>query len=493
MSTQDGAQVVVLTALPVEYDAMRRHLQDRVRRPHRLGTEFEVGTLRGIDGRVAIAELGQGNIDAALAVGQAEEMFGPSAILFVGIAGALHADLRIGDVVTAVRVYDYQAGKVDDGGFLARPRSHDADRELEQRARVVARDYRDRESAPSVHFRPVAAGDVVLNSRTQPLADQLKRSYNDAAAIEMESAGMARACHVCRVPALVIRGISDQADGNKEVVDAAGSQPLAAENAADFAAAVIADYLSLPRDRAITRTWQPSPSAQTVAGMGAPAFGAMPGDVHVPESETPLTPEWRTMNQPPSVTWRERAAHMFERAALEIHLVPATDLRRIEVRKLPELANALAALLQPEVSAEPTADDHAARAIEASYEKGPRGLFVSRDGQRSAWLPLPSDGLGSVFDEDWLSDHLTTMLTTLMALDLPRAARYAPAVAINPARMISFDRVANLPRRESRGLYLRDSVVVPPEESLPADHLDSVAGEVAAELLARLAAILRRG
>ncbi len=44
VSTQGGVQVVVLTALPVEYDAMRRHLHDRSRSPHPMGIEFEVGT-----------------------------------------------------------------------------------------------------------------------------------------------------------------------------------------------------------------------------------------------------------------------------------------------------------------------------------------------------------------------------------------------------------------------------------------------------------------
>ncbi len=249
----------MLTALPVEYDAVRRHLHDRDRSPHPLGIEFEVGNLPDTDGRVAIAELGQGNLDAALAVAHAVEMFHPSAILFVGIAGALHDDLQIGDVLTATRVYAYQSGMVSDRGFLTRPRSHDADRELEQRARVVARTYRDHPGAPAVHFRPVAAGDVVLNSRTQPLSDQLENDYNDAGAIEMESAGMVRACHVCRVPALVIRGISDRADGAKEIIDAKGSQPLAARNAADFAVAVIADYLSVPRRKVAKGAEQPLP------------------------------------------------------------------------------------------------------------------------------------------------------------------------------------------------------------------------------------------
>src|SRR5689334_22370810 len=171
-------------------------------------------------------------------------MFQPTAILFVGVAGALHDDLRIGDVVAAVRVYAYQSGAVGDDGLLARPRSYEADRELGQRARVIARDYRERPDAPQVHFRAVAAGDVVLNSRTHQLVEQLRTHYNDASAIEMEGAGMVHACHMGRVPALVIRGISDRADGAKEIADAAGSKEVAARNAADFAAAVIVDYLA---------------------------------------------------------------------------------------------------------------------------------------------------------------------------------------------------------------------------------------------------------
>ncbi|MFE2612303.1 Ltp family lipoprotein [Micromonospora chalcea] len=279
MSEQRDVQVVVLTALPVEYDAVRRHLHDRRRSSHPLGIEFEVGNLPGTGGRVAIAELGQGNLDAALAVAHAIEMFRPSAILFVGIAGALHDDLQIGDVLTATRVYAYQSGTVSDRGFLTRPRSHDADRELEQRARVVARAYRDRPDAPAVHFRPVAAGDVVLNSRTQPLSDQLENNYNDAGAIEMESAGMVRACHACRVPALVIRSISDRADGAKEIVDARGSQPLAAQNAADFAVALIADYLSVPRRQVTKSAEQPlPPNARSKAVPATPAALTRTGD-----------------------------------------------------------------------------------------------------------------------------------------------------------------------------------------------------------------------
>lgn len=125
VSTQDAAQVVVLTALPLEYDAVRRHLHNRVPRRHRVGTQFEVGLLTP-GARVALAELGPGNLGAALVASHAIEMFQPKAIMFVGIAGALQQDLQLGDVVVATKVYSFQGGMATDDDFFARPQAYDA-------------------------------------------------------------------------------------------------------------------------------------------------------------------------------------------------------------------------------------------------------------------------------------------------------------------------------------------------------------------------------
>ncbi|MBU2668426.1 5'-methylthioadenosine/S-adenosylhomocysteine nucleosidase [Actinoplanes bogorensis] len=240
-----AAQVVVLTAKQVEYDAIRSHLRDLRRHSDSAGTQFEVGTLEGTSARVAIVEVGPGNVGAALMASSAISTFQPRALLFVGVAGAL-TDLDVGAVVVATKVYAYDGGREQDDGYAARPQAFDADHELLQRARFVARTFHLRPGAPVVEFGAVAAGDVVLDSRTTLLAQKLRRHYNDASAIEMESAGMARAAGMGRVGVLTIRGISDRADGGKAEADAAGSQQVAATNAAAFAAALIADYLSSP-------------------------------------------------------------------------------------------------------------------------------------------------------------------------------------------------------------------------------------------------------
>ena len=243
--------IVVLTALGTEYDAVRALLREPTRWMHPAGTIFEVGGLDGRPGRIALAEIGTGNHAAAAITERAIAVFRPQAALFVGIGGALHDDLELGSIVVATKVYGYHGGTDETGGFLARPQAWEVDHALDQLAREVNRTgswTRLRQGTngrpPAVRFRPVAAGEIVLNSQLTPLADQLRTTYSDAATIEMESAGAAKAAQLNRVPFLAIRGISDKADGHKYLAGSVDWRAVAARNAAAFAVAVARSALA---------------------------------------------------------------------------------------------------------------------------------------------------------------------------------------------------------------------------------------------------------
>ncbi|MEW9549801.1 purine phosphorylase [Nonomuraea sp. NPDC050783] len=241
-----GPLIVFLTALDLEYQAVRQHLTDiRVHR-HAAGTRFEVGQLAGGgECRAAMALVGKGNQPAAVLTERAIAEFAPSALLFVGVAGALWPDIGLGDVVVATHVYAYHGGTSEDDGFKARPRVWESSHEPDQAARHL---YRSGDwtrclprgaAVPEVRFGPIAAGEVVQNSRISTHARWIRRTYNDALAIEMEAAGVAQATHLNRsLPMAVIRGISDRADGTKITSDGDGWQMRAAANAAAFAAAL---------------------------------------------------------------------------------------------------------------------------------------------------------------------------------------------------------------------------------------------------------------
>jgi nucleoside phosphorylase len=235
---------VVLTALDLEYDAVRRFLTDLRTQTHPSGTVFEIGTVRGTDVRVALAVGGVGSRATAVLVERANTTFKPNSVLLVGIAGAVHSDLSLGDVVVATKVYSYEGGKEQGTEFLARPRAWDAPHHLEQQARHLLRtSWLSEHTGPApfgVHLRPIAVGEVLVDSDRSAIKERIRQHYNDVAAIEMEGSGAAEAGHLNRsLPVLVIRGISDRADGTKLATDAAGRQGDAAAHAAAFAMALV--------------------------------------------------------------------------------------------------------------------------------------------------------------------------------------------------------------------------------------------------------------
>ncbi|MDR6975125.1 molecular chaperone DnaK [Streptomyces sp. 3330] len=232
---KNNALIVILTALPVEYEAVKAELLSVRTFKHDSGTRFEEGFLRGTPWRIVIAEVGPGNENAAVIAERAAHMFRPRAVLFAGIAGSLKPDVLPGHVVVATRVHAYQGARQTEDGLLARPESWEADHELLQAARTALRPR-----SGTCHFKPVAAGDVVLDTARTSLRQWLNEKYNDAVAIEMEGAGVARAAHLGGGrPALVIRGISDRADGSKNASDATGGQRTAARSAAQAAMSVL--------------------------------------------------------------------------------------------------------------------------------------------------------------------------------------------------------------------------------------------------------------
>jgi nucleoside phosphorylase len=248
-SPQQGNCAVVLTALPVEFMAVAKHVTDIRRIAHPHGTLYEHGTFLASSRswRVGIVETGPGNPSAAVEAERAISYFQPQVVLFVGIAGGIK-DVKLGDVVAATKVYGYEAGKTGIA-FQPRPEVFRSTHRMVQHARAEARGTawlrRISGEAPTSHpqafVKPIAAGEQVIAETQSEVYQFLRTHYGDAIAVEMEGRGFLQAAHANQqVDALLIRGISDLIDG-KSHADASGSQETAANHASAFAFEVLAN------------------------------------------------------------------------------------------------------------------------------------------------------------------------------------------------------------------------------------------------------------
>ncbi len=272
-------RALIVTALPLERDAVIAHLTDlgvcigddeRAYEcfEYRCGGKIEDLATQGW--LVVVAESGAGTHVAQSAVIYANQMFKPfELIIFVGIAASRKKDIPIGSVIASERVYYPLVGKYEDGRFHNRPRQHNVDNALKRVATQVIRDRgwtarilpcRGGVAPPEEKypkpFPPLAkvAPIVTVEAVSADLKSELERTidehYQDAHALEMEGYGAAVAAENARTPIMIIRGISDmRADKNPE--DDAVFQPVAAMHAAAFGMRLLDEWSAMRKPQPV--------------------------------------------------------------------------------------------------------------------------------------------------------------------------------------------------------------------------------------------------
>jgi nucleoside phosphorylase len=239
-------KAVIITALPVEREAVLEHLREVREVPHPQGSIYHQGTFddNSDPWDVLVAEIGLGNEAAAAEVERAANFHHPEVALFVGVAGAIK-DFNRGDVVASSKVYNYESGKERETGFEQRPDIELPAYKLLQRARFEARDVRWRRRIkrggaqtvplPAAGVGPIASGPKVLTTTRSTVYAFIRQNYGDAVAVEMEGYGFLRGVWMNHpVLGLVLRGISDHLDDKTPQADK-DWQPMAARHAAAFA------------------------------------------------------------------------------------------------------------------------------------------------------------------------------------------------------------------------------------------------------------------
>ncbi len=222
----------IIGAMSVEVEALKGAMTDKTL--ERIsGIDFVRGMLCGKE--VVVAQCGIGKVFAAMAAQTMILRFGVDAVINTGVAGTLTDKLGIADVAisTACVQHDMDTSAIGDPvGLISGINVIElpADRALgECVARIAG------ELGINSLLGVIASGDQFVSSAEQ------KRYITDnfgAIACEMEGAAIAQVCYVNGVRYVVIRAISDSADGSAHM-DYGEFVKLAAENSAGLLEALL--------------------------------------------------------------------------------------------------------------------------------------------------------------------------------------------------------------------------------------------------------------
>ncbi len=234
-------KIGIIGAMQVEIDFLVQLMADKCNKTQEGTLIFYEGKIHGKD--VVVVKSGVGKVNAALCAQRLIMNYKCTNIINTGIAGALASGLKVMDfVVSKDAVYHdmdatgfgYKKGQIPQMDAYA----FNAD---ESMISAVKEAFNNSELAKnySIIEGRIATGDQFISDKA--IKNEIKTNF-DPACVEMEGAAIAHACHLSKVPFVIIRCMSDMAD---DVItdDYNFNEPIAAELSARLVESIIS-YLN---------------------------------------------------------------------------------------------------------------------------------------------------------------------------------------------------------------------------------------------------------
>lgn len=206
------ATIGIIGAMQEEIKLLLEHMGD-VQAARHAGLSYHRGTLHGRN--VVVTQSGVGKVNAAVCTQALIDKFGAEAVLFTGVAGAVNPELIIGDIVISTSSLQHDV----DVTALGFPRGTIPYQEVSEYPSdeglvKLAQEAGDALFPGRCHAGKVLSGDQFIADR-----DVVRRLYEEmgGACTEMEGAAVAQVCHMNGVPHVIIRSMSDKADGSAHV------------------------------------------------------------------------------------------------------------------------------------------------------------------------------------------------------------------------------------------------------------------------------------
>ena len=202
----------IIGALHDEVEGLRSMLKRRTDREY-CGITFSSGSIGGC--RVVVAVCGVGKVFASMCAGAMILKYRPSLIINTGVAGGLASGLSIGDLVIsdfAVQ-HDFDTTAIDDvpRGFL--PVLNEVKIPADESAASILAECAAEKGIRCIRGT-VVSGDQFIAGEDKKA--ELRKEFGGAAC-EMEGGSIAAVAAVNKVPFVILRAISDNADSGSPV------------------------------------------------------------------------------------------------------------------------------------------------------------------------------------------------------------------------------------------------------------------------------------
>ena len=203
----------IIGAMEVEVAILKEKMED-VRIIKKASMDFYEGILAGK--KVVVVRSGIGKVNAGICAQILADVFSVDAIIITGIAGSLNKNINIGDIVLSTDVVQHD---MDATGFGYRKGQipqmpvffFNADDNLRRLAAEVCKEVN-----PDIQVFEgrIASGDQFVCD--QDVKNRIVSEFS-AYATEMEGAAIGQAAYLNEIPFLVVRAISDKADGSAQM------------------------------------------------------------------------------------------------------------------------------------------------------------------------------------------------------------------------------------------------------------------------------------
>ena len=215
----------IIGAMDIEVANLKELLTD-VSEAKKAGMSFIKGKLNGKD--VVVVQSGIGKVNAGMCTQILVDLFDVSYIINTGIAGSLHAEINIGDIVLSTDTLQHDMDATGFGYDLGViPQMDCSVFVADEKLRGIAKKCVE-ESIPEIK---AFEGRIV--SGDQFISDKGKKEWLienfQGYCTEMEGAAIAQAAYLNNVPFLIVRAISDKAD-DSATVDYPTFEALAVKN-----------------------------------------------------------------------------------------------------------------------------------------------------------------------------------------------------------------------------------------------------------------------